>query len=156
MKLTSLAVGALLVVATSGCATVMSPGPDRVPIASYPPGARVYIDDMLVGQTPVVVELDRDRNTGRIRIETEGYHPAILLRSKSVEGWFWVNFACGGLIGFVIDLATGNFLGFDDTPIMVSLIPAEGAVPGYLPQPPPPPPGAAPPSAVPPGAAPGR
>jgi hypothetical protein len=143
MKLTSLALCAVLVVATSGCATIMSPGPDRVPIASYPPGARVYVDNLLVGQTPVVVELDRDRSSGHLRVETEGYYPAILMRGKGVQGWFWVNFLCGGPIGFVVDLASGNFLAFDDTPVMVSLIPVEGAVPPG--QWAPGPPGAAPP-----------
>src|SRR5688572_9023713 len=103
MKLTSLALCASLVVTTSGCATIMSSGPDHVPVSSYPAGARVYVDDQLVGKTPVVVQLDRDHSDGRIRVEVEGYHPAILRRRKSVEGWFWVNLLCC-LPGIIIDV----------------------------------------------------
>jgi ABC-type amino acid transport substrate-binding protein len=159
MKLTSLALvlATTLVLAAfaTGCATIMAPGPDRVPIASNPSGARVYVDDQLVGMTPVVVELDRERSSGRVRVETDGYHPALLLRHKTVNSWFWWNFCLGGWIGFVVDLATANFRSFDDTPVVINLIPAEGGLPppGALPPAPlppaPPPPGITPPSAAP-------
>jgi hypothetical protein len=131
MKLTSVALAASFVATSTGCATVFAPGPDRVPITSSPAGARVYVDDLLVGQTPAVIELDRDRNQGRIRIEAEGYHPAVLVRGKDIQGWFWCNFCFGGLIGFVVDLATQNYRSFDDTPIAIYLIPVDGPVPGY-------------------------
>jgi hypothetical protein len=152
MKLTSILAPLVLAISVlaSGCATIMAPGPDRVPISSNPPGARVYVDDQLVGQTPVVVELDRERSQGRIRVESDGYHPAVLLRSKSINGWFWVNICFGGLVGIVIDLATANHQSYDDTPVTINLIPAEGGLPppGALP----PPPAAVPPA--PPAAAP--
>jgi ABC-type amino acid transport substrate-binding protein len=159
MKQTSIALvlaTALVLGLAPGCATIMAPGPDRVPIASNPAGARVYVDEQLVGQTPVVVELDRERSSGRVRVEADGYHPALLLRSKTVNGWFWWNFCVGGWVGFIIDLATANYRSFDDTPVIINLIPAEGGLPppGVLP-PLQPPPGALPPAGVtPPSAAP--
>jgi hypothetical protein len=138
MKLHSIALAVSLLAAAvvGGCATIMAPGPDRVPIQSNPPGARVYLDDELMGQTPVVIELDRERSQGRVRVEADGYHPAVMLRSKNVNGWFWVNLCLGGIVGIVIDLATGNFREFDDTPVMINLIPAEGGLPPALPPPP--------------------
>jgi hypothetical protein len=152
--------------ATSGCATIMAGGPDRVPVSTNPPGATVFVDNVPVGTTPMMVTLDRERSLGVIRIELPGFMPVTMVRTKSWNGWFWVNILCTGLIGLVIDLATGDYKTFDDLPIQVGLTPAYGPVappppgypppggypaaqPGYPPPqpgyPPPPPPAAAPP-----------
>lgn len=126
MKLTAAALVASLVVQT-GCATVFAPGPDRVPVTSKPPGANIFIDGALVGQTPSVIELDRRRSSGRIRIEAPGYHPVVMLRKKGFQGWFWCNLCFFNVIGFVIDLATLNARSFDGEPVIVTLVPTEGA-----------------------------
>jgi hypothetical protein len=137
----------------SGCATIMSGGPDRVPITTNPPGATVFVDDVPVAQTPALVALDR-RGDGEIRLELPGFLPVVLVRSKTINGWFWVNF-CLGFVGIIIDAATGNIQAFDDAPIAIGMTPvydpnalrAPGANPpasatpsgGYpLPLPPPP------------------
>jgi len=132
----------VLSVALSGCATLMAAGPDHVPITTNPPGATVYVDNMPVGATPVMVTMDRERSGGVIRIEAPGFMPITLVRNKGVNGWFWVNIVLLSPLGVIIDLATGNWKSFDDSPIVLGLVPAGGAgapPPGYPPQPPPPP-----------------
>jgi hypothetical protein len=157
----ALLVTALISSGSSGCATIFSAGPDQVPINTNPQGATVFVDNVPVGQTPLLVSLDRTRNTGVLRIELPGFAPVIITRSKSINGWFWANL-CVGIVGIVIDLATGNVQGFDDAPIAIGLTPAyapdsgPGGPPGYppapggYPPPPPPYPPAGPPPSYPP------
>jgi hypothetical protein len=125
----------LVLLSTSACATIMAGGPDRVPVNTNPPGAAVIVDGVQVGVTPTTVTLDRGRSMGNIRLEMPGYAPVTLQRSKEINGWFWANLCLGGVIGIVVDLATGNVKRFDTTPVGVSLVPGGDMPPG------PPPPG---------------
>jgi hypothetical protein len=133
----------LLIAALSGCATIMAGGPDHVPVNSNPPGAAVYVDNQLVGQTPMVVTLNREHSAGVIRVEAPGYVPVTVVRAKGINGWFWANLCIGGVIGMVIDLVTGDVKAFDDTPIAVGMTPGGGYGPPPPGAPPGPPPGPA-------------
>src|ERR1041384_2927239 len=110
----------------SGCATIMAGGPDHVPVSTNPPGATVFVDNMPVGTTPMVVPLNREHSAGVIRIELAGFAPVTVVRAKGINGWFWVNFCFGGIIGIVVDLVTGDIKSFDDTPIALGLTPGYG------------------------------
>lgn len=135
----------VLLCAVGGCATIMAGGPDRIPVSTNPPGASVFLDGVLVGQTPLMLTLDRGRSNGNIRIEMPGFAPVILTRVKEINGWFWANLCLGGIIGIVVDLITGDVKRFDDTPIAIGLTPAYGPTPVYNPQPGYPPAGGYPP-----------
>lgn len=139
-------VALVLLLVFSGCATIMAGGPDRIPVSTNPPGATVFVDNIPVGQTPVMVTLDRQHSSGVIRIELPGFAPVAIVRTTSINGWFWANLCFGGLIGIVVDLVTGDIKAFDDSPIAIGLTPAYGPPPpGAYPQGPPGPPPAAPP-----------
>lgn len=119
------------IAASTGCATIMAGGPDKVPVTSAPSGATVYVDNQPVGRTPTMIVLDRERSQGHIRVAAAGYEPAILVRSKQINGWFWANLCFGGVIGIVVDLVTGDVKRFDDTGIHVNLAPSRS--PGSVP-----------------------
>ena len=123
----------------SGCATIMAGGPDHVPVSTNPPGATVFVDNMPVGTTPMMVTLNRETSSGMIRLEMAGFQPVTVVRAKGINGWFWANLCTGGVIGIVVDLVTGDIKSFDDTPIAVGLTPGYGPAgqPGYPPGPPP-------------------
>jgi hypothetical protein len=126
----------VLVFAVTGCATIMAGGPDHVPVATNPPGATVFVDDVPVGQTPMLVTLDRKRSARLIRIEMSGFMSVVVARTPSINGWFWANICLGSLIGVIVDLITGDIKSFDDTPISVGLVPTTVTPPpGYAPQP---------------------
>jgi len=138
--------GLVLAILLSGCATIMAGGPDHVPVSTNPPGATVFVDNVPVGTTPMLVSLDRQRSQGVIRLELAGFMPITMVRTKSINGWFWANLCIGGVIGIVVDLVTGDVKAFDDVPIALGLTPASGAPmgpppaappPGYPPPPPP-------------------
>lgn len=127
----------VLISAVTGCATIMASGPDHIPVATNPPGATVFVDNVPVGQTPMLVMLDRKRNIGLIRIEMFGFAPVVVARTPSINGWFWANICLGSVIGIMVDLITGDIKSFDDTPISVGLVPATRTPPlGYAPPPP--------------------
>ena len=128
-----------IAVTASGCATIFAGGPDHVPVSTNPPGATVFVDNVPVGTTPMMVTLNRDHSGGVIRIEMAGFAPVTVVRAKDIQGWFWVNVCLLSLLGVIVDVATGDFKAFDDTPIAIGLTPAygPGAPAPYPPQPPP-------------------
>ncbi len=121
---------------STSCATLMAPGPDRVPVNTNPPGAFVYLNGVVVGQTPTIVTLDRDR-PAQIQIYLPGFQPLVMERSKRFNGWF-----VGSILLFyaifplIIDFATGNYQHYDDEPIAIGLTPMAGPPPAYYQQPP--------------------
>jgi hypothetical protein len=86
----------------------------------------VFVDDKPVGQTPVLVQLDRRHDLGKFRLELTGFKSVRVTRAKTFNGWTLGNAFFGGLLGFVIDIATGNVVRFDDAPIAVTLAPSDG------------------------------
>jgi hypothetical protein len=131
-KLAAIALAGVL--ALGGCATVVAGGPDTIPISTNPPGAYVYVNGQVVGQTPMVVELDRGNRIGDIRIYYPGFQPVQITRYKTLNGWVFGNFFLM-IWPVVIDLATGNWQRFDDEPIAIGLTPGQAAPPyGMQPQ----------------------
>lgn len=128
---------ALAIVATlGGCATMFAGGPDSIPINTNPAGAYVYVNGQIVGQTPMVLTLERDRGSADIRIYYPGFQPVQMLRYKSVNGWVFANLLILPLVfPVIIDLVTGNWQRFDDEPIMLGLTPGQAPAPyGMQPQ----------------------
>ena len=58
-KAFTMSIGVLLLTfALGGCAAVFDPHPQTIPVTSTPAGAQVFVDDTLVGTTPITLELD--------------------------------------------------------------------------------------------------
>ena len=124
----------------SGCATIMAGGPDEIPITTNPPGAYVYLDGQIVGQTPMVVSLDRGHSLGDIRIYYPGFQPVVMKKYKHLNGWVFANFFIA-IFPVIIDFATGNWQRYDEETIAIGLTPGASPPPyGIQPQVPRPPP----------------
>jgi hypothetical protein len=109
---------------STGCATMMQQGTaNHVSIVTNPAGARVWVDDLFVGTTPSVIALDRQHNAGLIHIEAPGYVPVTIVRARGIDDWFWGNLLSFGVVGMLVDFASGAAQGFDETPIAVQLTP---------------------------------
>jgi hypothetical protein len=91
-----------------GCATVVSGGGgnQKVKIVSEPPGADVTVDGQFVGAAPVEVLLER-KSTHIVDLSAGGYEPTRLAVNSRFNPWVIGNVVFGGLIGVVVDLATG-------------------------------------------------
>src|SRR5688572_18791905 len=98
LRRTSFCTSAVLCAAVllPGCATIMQGSTQQVSVGSSPTGARVTIDGVERGSTPVVVDLKR-RDTHLIAIQTEGYLPYEMTLSRSVSGWVVGNILFGGV-----------------------------------------------------------
>ena len=129
---------AIALATLGGCATIVAGGPDSIPISTNPPGAYVYVNGEVVGQTPLVVELQRSRRLADIRIYYPGFQPVQLARYKTFNSWVFGNF-CLGIWPLVIDIATGNWQRFEDEPIAIGLTPGQAPPPygvqPFVPQP---------------------
>lgn len=113
-------------VLASGCATIVASGPDMVPVNTQPEGARVTLDGVPVGITPVTVAFARHCD-GVLAFDLDAYEHTMRDENKVVNGWVFGNILLGGLIGLGIDLATSNQGKYSTHPIYVELVPKKGS-----------------------------
>jgi hypothetical protein len=99
--------GALTALCLSACATIIHGTRQEVGISSSPTGAEVWVDDVKMGETPVVAKLRR-KGTHTVKLVLPGYQPYETTITRSVSGWVWGNIAIGGLIGLGVDAISGG------------------------------------------------
>jgi PEGA domain len=92
----------------TGCASIMSPGPDKVSFKSEPSGAAVSIDGKPVGQTPVTTDVARTAKYATFSLP--GYEETQLPISRKENPWVYGNQAVGGITGEMVDSANTNNL----------------------------------------------
>lgn len=108
MRVKRPAVAAIVVVAiATACGTIIHGTRQDVGVSSSPTGAQVVVDNMPLGQTPVVAKLTRKDNHV-IRITMPGYQTFETNVTRSVSGWVWGNVLFGGLIGLAVDAISGG------------------------------------------------
>ena len=111
-----------------GCASIVSSGPDFVPVDSEPQGARVKLDGIPMGRTPLIVPFARSCE-GVLTFELDGYVTRTLDVDKVLNGWFignllWLPLWPGIPIGMTVDLVASNQGKYSQDPIRVELVPA--------------------------------
>ena len=90
----------------SGCATVINGTSQDFSINTDPGGARARVSTGTECTTPCEVSLKR-RHDVRIDITKEGYEPAYVLVQSRTGGAIAGNVLLGGLVGGVVDAASG-------------------------------------------------
>ncbi len=106
-----------LMIALTGCASIVDGGPKQVTVKSDPTDAQVRVFDkkgveITTQKTPATLSLKRGGaySTAKYRvvIEKEGYQPAEVTIKSTINGWYFGNLLFGGLIGMlIVDPATG-------------------------------------------------
>lgn len=91
---------------STGCATIITGGSQDVSFQSTPEGATVFVDDQVVGKTPLMVKLHRKKNPP-LRFEMEGYKTIDTQVKSVMEPWLMGNIIFGGVIGSTIDSCSG-------------------------------------------------
>jgi hypothetical protein len=84
----------VLVLATSGCATVIDGSSQTVTFNSSPNGARIYANGIEIGTTPLITSLKRSKTT-MILAKKNGYEDQQLSLQTKLNNWFWGNFLLG-------------------------------------------------------------
>lgn len=117
----TLALGFLLALPTTGCATLFASGSEQITISSQPQGATVSTQyGQPLGVTPFTTRLD-PRNTYVLRFEKEGYHPSTFAVGHTLDGIAYLNLIC--VLCWGIDVATGAMWGLDTNAVNVTLNP---------------------------------
>jgi len=96
-----------LALVASACGTIMQGTTQQMSVSSTPTGARVTVNGLALGNTPLVADLKR-KDQHFLRIEMEGYQPHEMALSRSVSGWVVGNIVFGGIIGLAVDAITGG------------------------------------------------
>lgn len=109
----------LALAALSGCASIVSGGPQTLAVMSSPSGANCEVIDVRTGNTlvktttPDTLTLRRDAGffraaKYRVRISRDGYLPHEAQLDAGLNGWYFGNLLFGGLPGLLlVDPATG-------------------------------------------------
>jgi len=96
----------LFLMFASGCATIATGKYQNIPVTSDPLGVKVRADSGEMIYTPGRFNLIRNQNHTLVA-EYEGAEPQQVQLKKKVQGWFWGNIILGGVIGGVVDIASG-------------------------------------------------
>lgn len=105
----------------SGCASIISGSKQELLVYSEPEGAMVEIDGLPRARTPLITYLSRDEHI--VHIELLGYAPINVITEKSLNPWCFGNLIFGGIVGGIIDIATGAVNQFSPDEIYANLVP---------------------------------
>lgn len=120
----------IILLPVAACATIVHGTGQEVPIASRPPGARVIVDQVPRGTTPLTVNLKR-KQAHVVRIESDGYKPYEALLRRDTSDWLWGNIIiCCGLVGMGVDAMTGAFYSLEPEEIYMELETVDHPTPG--------------------------
>lgn len=109
-----------LLLALSGCATIITGTHQTVYFKSNPPGADIAIDGQAVGKAPMQTSLSRG-GSYKVDFKLEGYEPATIQTDFTFNWWMVGNVIFGGLIGIIVDFVSGAYLWIDPEHVSVTL-----------------------------------
>lgn len=112
----------LLAMVYSGCATVLDGSSQPVNIDSSPHGARIYVNGIEVGTTPLSMQMKRSKST-MILAKKNGYEDQQLALQTKINGTFWVNILTGGPFGSTTDYASDAMVEYSPNMYHITLNP---------------------------------
>ncbi len=126
MKTLTALLTSLTMIASSlaGCATIVQGPKEDVKFASVPNGVVVKAADRQI-VTPGEIGLKRNTDQ-KVVFEKEGFPAREIVLESKPSWWLLGNLVFGGIIGLIVDLATGS--GFRLTPTNVEMDMASGDV----------------------------
>ncbi len=99
-------------IAISGCATIFTGTTQEINFSSEPTGAKVYIDGIEEGTTPLTATFKKGKEYN-IDFKLKGYEDKSLRLTYSIGvGWVILD-VIAGLVGVVVDAITQAWFSFD-------------------------------------------
>ena len=119
----------LCLLPVAGCATIMEGSSQSVAIATTPAGAICNVDRAglhlgTVSPTPGSLHVDKSKNDITVSCQKAGYQSASISQSPKFVGTTFGNIVAGGVIGAVVDAATGADFEYP-TEVKLDLAPSE-------------------------------
>lgn len=117
-----------------GCASIVSGGPQALPLQSSPPGATCEVNDLRTGAllhratAPAMLTLQRDAGFWqparyRVRCSHPGYLPYEAQLEAGLNPWYFGNIIFGGLVGILlVDPATGAMWKIEEPQVNAVLV----------------------------------
>lgn len=123
--LTVIAIGLVIAIALSGCATIFKGTNQDIRITSTPANATVVIKtsggvEVFNGTTPATAKLPKKKEY-IVTVKMDGYKETNVMVNQGFEAWTIGNLLCGGVIGLVIDAVDGAMWKLEPDQIMVTL-----------------------------------
>lgn len=118
MKLMSRALLLVLAILLSSCGTLFTGTSDLVAINTTPADAKVTVDGMYMGVSPVTVSLKRDKDH-MIVVQKDGYKDATAILTRSFNAVSILNLLSP--ICWIVDLVTGGLWKFEHSAMSVNL-----------------------------------
>ncbi len=112
----------LLLTVLSGCASIIDGQTQTVTFNSSPSGARVYVNGMDMGSTPLTALVKRSKAT-MVSAQKPGYEAQQLVLQTKVNMWFWGNIILGGLYGSTTDYSTDAMVEYSPNMYHITLNP---------------------------------
>lgn len=95
-----------------GCATIFEGSKSDIDLSSEPSGAKVLVNGQNEGKTPIKLTVKKGKEYS-IEFIKDGFQGKTIRLTYSIgAGWIILDIL-SGLIGVIIDAATGNWNGFD-------------------------------------------
>lgn len=110
-KIITYAFLAVFTVSITSCATILSGSHQTVKVATYPPGADVYVEGENVGKTPTEITLKKGFHAENVVVKKEGFENKNVPLKTTLNPVAILNLF--GLIGWGIDAATGSMMKYD-------------------------------------------
>ncbi|MCF8054700.1 MAG: PEGA domain-containing protein [Deltaproteobacteria bacterium] len=107
----TLLLGTIVAILLTGCATMFTSSSDPITFSSVPTGAKVEINGVNFGRTPVTIPIKRSLTSPQVQMKLDGYEPGHIMLQNTFNGvailniFFWP--------GFIVDAATGSIMKYD-------------------------------------------
>jgi hypothetical protein len=97
----------------SSCATILKGNKDVVSFRTNPPGADIIVNDNYIGKTPLMTEINGNRQQ-RIEFQLDSSKSKIIFIDNHCQaGYVIFDILLTGLIGIVVDAATADWNSLD-------------------------------------------
>ncbi len=103
------------------CATIFTGTRDTIHFDSMPAGAKVRIDGIDMGRTPVDISVQRSLNDKLVTMQLDGYETRTFNLNKEFNFVSVLNLF--GLIGWAVDAATGALMNYSVKQYTIELDP---------------------------------
>lgn len=110
-------------ISVSGCATILSGSSDEISLSSEPSGAKVLINGINEGKTPIKLKLKKGKEYA-IEFVKDGYENKTFRLSYSLGvGWLVADILLTWFLGVLVDAVTGAWNSFDTDTYKANLEP---------------------------------
>ena len=113
----------VLAMVASGCATIIDGSSQPVTFNSSPNGARIYVNGMEIGTTPLTMAVKRSKTT-MLLAKKNGYEDQPFVLQTKINSWFWGNILFfGGLYSSTTDYASDAMIEYSPNMYYITLNP---------------------------------